>query len=116
MILAQKCFCRPRVTTAPAFATALSASLLRSPQTAALRAIPYKLYWTTVSTFPSLGAKVSFRIGPLPCGPTPTENYFAFRENPSQKAFAEALDAFANTWNFGDVDSGAENHEDIVNW
>ena len=82
MILAQKCFCRPRVTTAPAFATALSASLLRSPQTAALRAIPYKLYWTTVSTFPSLGAKVSFRIGPLPCGPTPTENYFAFRENP----------------------------------
>ena len=82
MIPAQKCFCRPRVTTAPAFATALSASLLRSPQTAALRAIPYKLYWTTLSTSPSLGARVSFRIGPLPCGPTPSENYFAFRENP----------------------------------
>jgi general secretion pathway protein A len=79
---AQKCFCRPRFTTAPAFATALSASLLRSPQTAALRAIPYKLYWTTLSTSPSLGARVSFRIGPLPCGPTPSENYFAFRENP----------------------------------
>src|SRR5580700_8445930 len=79
---AQKCFCRPRFTTAPAFATALSASLLRSPQTAVLRAIPYKLYWTTVSTSPSLGARVSFRIGPLPCGPTPSENYFAFRENP----------------------------------
>jgi general secretion pathway protein A len=82
MISAQKCFCRPRFTTAPAFATALSASLLRSPQTAVLRAIPYKLYWTTVSTSPSLGARVSFRIGPLPCGPTPSENYFAFRENP----------------------------------
>ena len=82
MIPAQKCFCRPRVTTAPAFATALSASLLRSPQTAALRAIPYKLHWTTLSTSPSLGARVSFRIGPLPCGPTPSENYFAFRENP----------------------------------
>jgi len=82
MMPAQKCFCRPRFTTAPAFATALSASLLRSPQTAALRAIPYKLYWTTLSTSPSLGARVSFRIGPLPCGPTPSENYFAFRENP----------------------------------
>jgi type II secretory ATPase GspE/PulE/Tfp pilus assembly ATPase PilB-like protein len=29
-----------------------------------------------------MGARVSFRIGPLPCGPTPSENYFAFRENP----------------------------------
>ena len=35
-----------------------------------------------MSTSPSLGARVSFRIGPLPCGPTPSENYFAFRENP----------------------------------
>src|SRR5580692_7554327 len=82
MMPAQKCFCRPRFTTAPAFATALSASLLRSPQTAALRAIPYKLYWTTLSTSPSMGARVSFRIGPLPRGPIPNDNYFAFRENP----------------------------------
>jgi general secretion pathway protein A len=43
---------------------------------------PLQLYWTTLSTSPSLGARVSFRIGPLPCGPTPSENYFAFRENP----------------------------------
>jgi general secretion pathway protein A len=79
---AQKCFCRPRVTAAPAFATALSASLLRSPQTGVTRAIPYKLYWTTLSTSPSMGARVSFRIGPLPRGPIPNDNYFAFRENP----------------------------------
>jgi general secretion pathway protein A len=81
-VSAQKCFCRPRVTAAPAFATALSASLLRSPQTGVIRAIPYKLYWTTLSTSPSLGARVSFRIGPLPRGPIPSDNYFAFRENP----------------------------------
>jgi general secretion pathway protein A len=47
-----------------------------------LRAIPIKLQWTTVSSYPSMGAGVSVRIGPLTRGPISSENHFAFRENP----------------------------------
>jgi general secretion pathway protein A len=35
-----------------------------------------------VSSYPSMGAGVSFRIGPFARGPVPKENFFAFRENP----------------------------------
>ncbi len=47
-----------------------------------IRAIPYKLCWTIVSSYPSLSARVSVRIRPLTRGPIPGENYFAFHENP----------------------------------
>src|ERR1700704_5302947 len=41
---------------------------------------------------------------------------FALGEDPPKKAFAEPLDRFADTRNFGDVHPGADNHADIVNW
>ena len=41
---------------------------------------------------------------------------FAFGEDAAEEAVSEALDAFANARNFGDVHSGAENHRSIVNW
>jgi general secretion pathway protein A len=59
-----------------------SASLLRPPQTGVLRAIPIKLQWTTVSSYPSTGAGVSFRLRPSAREPISGENYFALRENP----------------------------------
>lgn len=59
-----------------------SASLLGPPQTGVLRAIPIKLQWTTVSSYPSTGAGVSFSLGPSTREPISGENYFALRENP----------------------------------
>src|ERR1019366_209813 len=41
---------------------------------------------------------------------------FTFGEDAMKKAVTEALDAFADAGNFGDVHSGAENHGNIVNW
>jgi hypothetical protein len=44
-----------------------------------------------------------------------TISNFAVGKNATQKAVAEAPDAFADARNFGDVDPSAKNHKDIVN-
>ena len=41
---------------------------------------------------------------------------FAFGEDAKKKAVAKAFDALADARNLGDVNSGADDHRDIVNW
>jgi hypothetical protein len=41
---------------------------------------------------------------------------FAFRKDATKEAVAEAFDALANAVDFGDINAGAEDHANIVNW
>src|SRR5882724_1566364 len=81
MVGAAKCFRCPRFISRQRSRLSLS-QLAETPQTGVLRAILTKLYWTTVNSYPSMRAGVSFRIRPSTREPVPSENYFALRENP----------------------------------
>jgi general secretion pathway protein A len=56
--------------------------LAETPRRQACSRDPNQAAWTTVSSYPSMGAGVSFRVRPFTHGPVSGENYFAFRENP----------------------------------